>query len=229
MPFWTQQPLYLPPNRKNLLMFGKYLFDKQNEEIANRILIGDNKPNYSFDKFAVPTAHANVNWINKGEVIAGSVLINVVNSDIPCSDVDIYFHEKADAELFLSKNKTFGKTITTEHMCFYAQIAEAKVNLIWGIKYTTPEDLISGFDIRACAQTYDPASQEVIMIEGAWEDSRNKQMIMLTSARVTTVKRIIKYTKKGFAIDKFQRVIFAELLKSGFHSNELEILTGYGE
>jgi hypothetical protein len=210
-------------------MFGQYLFDKQSEEVANRILLGDNKPNCTFERYSVPLTHANVNWINKGELIAGSALINTINNSVPNSDVDIYFHSKADAELFLSRNRTHGKIITAEMMCFYAQIANTKVNLIWGINYTSPEDLISAFDIRACAQAYDPANQEVIVVEGAYEDSITKTITMLTSARAATVKRIIKYTQKGFAMDKFQRVIFAELLKGGFHTNELEIITGYGE
>ena len=229
MNFWTHPPLYMPATRSSVLVFGQYLFDKQSEEVANRILLADNKPNCTYERYSVPLTHANVNWINKGELVAGSSLINVVNPNVPNGDVDIYFHTKQDAELFLSRNQTYGKIITAEQMCFYATIAGTKVNLIWGITYTGPEDLIGAFDIRACAQAYDPSTQEVILVEGAWEDSRNKAITMLTSARAATVKRIIKYTQKGFTMDKFQRVIFAELLKGGFHTNELEIITGYGE
>lgn len=173
---------------------------------------------------------AKVVWLNQGEIIAGSAMSHAVNSAVTPEDIDIYFHSYEDVTVFLSQNTniTIPKPLNENSICGNVYLGGAKLNLIWGIPYENSSDLISRFDIKACSIAYDPNAKKVFWISGAMKDCRDKKITMNLNPRSVSVQRILKYVAKGFGISNYQRSVFAELVKLGFHSHELELTTGYG-
>jgi hypothetical protein len=209
------------------------LYQRQLDDLANRELLLD-KPTYNFHKAIHFTQHKHdiLTFIGRGEVIAGSTMCRLINTDIEAKDVDVYFHNEEDVLTFIEVNKSELEKYSKAHGCGYAYFKRKglKYNLIWGIPYENAEDLISGFDIRACAIAYEPLGQKMgrfMAIEGALADCISKRIVYQTTARAISINRLLKYIKKGFNIDKYQRCILAELIKSGHHSPEIEINTGY--
>ena len=100
-----------------------------------------------------------------------------------------------------------------------------KINLIYGVHYTSAGYLISRFDIRACSMAIDPNQKQLYVVRGAVEDATMKRLNFNPIPRATTIKRFTKYIKRGFEADKYQNLFFVELLRSPIYSPELEILT----
>jgi hypothetical protein len=197
-------------------------------DIANKIVLGDESNYCTFETYSI-NVDTHIKWINKGEVVAGSTMSKLFNDDIVNQDIDIYFHSLEDAKEFASVNCIFHKNAegVSGSFCQMVYLSLTKINLIWGIPYDSPKDLISRFDIRACSVSLDPNTGTIYAIHGATQDCIAKQIVFNTNPRSVSVARLLKYVSKGFSIDKYQRVIFAELIKLGRHSNELELITGY--
>ena len=114
-------------------------------------------------------------------------------------------------------------------MCWNITFGNVRYNVIFGIDFNNAHDLLAGFDIRACAMSFDPSDGTFSAVSGAILDAWHKRVVFQIGSRVVSVNRLLKYTKtKNFTIDKYQRVIFAELIKFGKHSSDLELNTGYG-
>ena len=209
------------------------MFQQQMDDITENILL-DAPTNLSFDIIESVKVKDDVKWTLE-EVVAGSSISNIFNAKIATSDVDVYFKTIESANLFAKLNKVeqqvawnLVKQKDQLKMCAWVTLNNRKYNLIWGYKYKNIEDLISRFDIRACAMAYDPCWNKITLVQGALHDALDKRIVWQTTARNISVHRLIKYSKKGFTIDKYQKVIFAELLKEKFNM-ELELNTGYGE
>jgi hypothetical protein len=202
------------------------------EEIHDRVLLGHVK------KQTIKTIYANswskVTWIDRGEIIAGSYCMSLMphghdfttKVKFEPSDIDIYFKSSQDAVDFAQINKL---SITKElpAMGIHIELCSRKVNLIWGIPFNSPEDIINGFDIRACAIAYDPKSEHFIYVDGAIEDTLQGQIVFQTSARSVSIARLIKYSHRNFTVDRYQKVILAEMIKGGFHDPEVELKATY--
>lgn len=202
------------------------LFHQQLNDISNEIILGD----IALVEFhEIPCTEPNrFKWINKGELVAGSFIMRLMNSTIHAQDIDIYFHSHADATEFADKNGCLMPPQDPQHpMCVKIYMYGALVNLIWGVQYDNARDLLAGFDIRACAMAFDPTDNKFILVDKAQDDALVRKIVYQTRARAITVRRLLKYIDKSFTINKYQRVIFAELIKSGKHKNDLELSTGY--
>lgn len=217
----------IPSNFNNYSNIAREkLYETQLNELRNKVLLDDSEVSHKFlsinPKFPLITG---VTFINAGEVVAGSSMAKMANTSIQANDIDIYFHSKQDVLAFLVANKWSYNLSDLEkaQMC----IRHGDYNLIFDIPFTTPESLISKFDIRACAIAYKPSENRAVWVEGAPEDAVNKVIHFLTSPRSVSIHRLLKYIEKDFKIDKYQRVIFAELIKLGYHDSDLELTTGY--
>lgn len=233
---WLTKPEFKLSDK--ISIYGELLYKKQMDDITNNLLLEDNGDVLIHE--GVGGAKLSIKGMNMGEVIAGSALTHCVNSAIDAQDVDIYFHSKEDAlkwstyhhtRVFIDKSAypRNPPEITDSEFCANTEMYGIRFNLIWGLTYTDAKSLIAGFDIRACAIAYDPNTDKAYHVHGALQDCFNKHIIFQTNARVVSVARLIKYINKGLTIDKYQRSIFAELIKSGKHDRLLELITGYGE
>lgn len=201
------------------------LFRAQSTDISNAILLQD-VPEPKVHKLDVKSGTP-FNWLNKGELIAGSSLINRINSSVVANDIDIYFHSKEDAIEWLKINDLpYSKLSDMKSSSCVLSAKHAHLNLIWGVQFDSPEQLLSGFDIRACAIAYDPNEDKLIHVDGAIDDTKNKRIVFQVGVRNLSVHRLMKYLNKGFTVDKYQRVIFAELIKLGRHNSIIELATG---
>ncbi len=213
---------------------NKYLYDQQMEEIAEHILLGG-RMTLEYDVIPNIPAADTIKWTGV-EVVAGSSVSRQMTG-IKSEDVDIYFKDVIDAKAFADlngvgqlanwniphkaqNNRSFG--------CAWVSYKGLKLNFIWGIPFKDAQDLIYSFDIRAIAIAYDPATETIHAAKGAIRDSLAKEIVWQPSARNISVHRLLKYTAKGFSIEKHQRLIFAELLRSDRYSADLELHTGYG-
>ena len=208
-------------------------FNQQVDDIAESVLL-DTFIQVNFNTLDPVRSKPDVKWM-MDELVAGSAVSQLFNSSIPTEDVDVYFKSIDDAMLFAKLNKVdqqvkwnLAKQKDQLNVCAWVTLNNRKYNLIWGIKYNNVKELISRFDIRACAMAYDPCWDKIIMVQDALQDAMEQRIVWQTTTRHMSVHRLIKYSKKGFKIDPYQRVMFAELLKTK-HNTDLELATGYGE
>lgn len=211
----------------------------QSDIRANYILVDDVNPAVPVGsvKPSTPILQSSIKWPNRGELIAGSFMCNVVDNapSVGYEDVDIYFKGRDEVVNFLNMNPRMAQTssIATAKVAIRAVlhgppgVSNQECNLIFGVDYSSPADLITRFDIRACSIALDPGSNTVHYVVGAADDVIMQRIVYNPVPHNTTVARLVKYTKKGFEIDPYQRVFLAELLSSDNYNPELEISTGY--
>lgn len=203
---------------------------------ANYLLVGDVNANITVDVQAnkEQAVVSTIHWLGRGEIIAGSFLCNLpaiapYADPIDFNDVDIYFKSKKDVLAFMDRNKDmYMSDYNTDSNIAWKTIKDGThFNLIFGIAYKDPADLISRFDIRACSIAYDPATNEIYSVRGSLADCVMRRLIYNPIPHNTTIARLLKYTKKGFDIDPYQRIFLSELIKSKSYDPEIEISTGY--
>ena len=176
----------------------------------------------------------NVIWGN--EIVAGSAVSRFINHRIVADDIDVYFKSIEDAKQWCKNNKLTQQiqwqlASNPGHLtrCAWVTKDSCKYNLIWGVEYKDIDDLISGFDMRVCAMAINMATEEMHMVSGAIQDAYTKRIVWQPSAKALSVHRLFKYAKKGFEIDKYQRLMFVDLIQGGKYNVDLELNTGYGE
>jgi hypothetical protein len=210
----------------------------QSAQLANHLLIGDQGPTLNTLEVDV-IALTGLKFLNKGEVIAGSYVISQVHSmhggtAYDYEDIDIYFHSKEDAQEFAKLNGWWVKDFIYDKpkeegksVCAYAEVNGIKYNLIWGISFKNASELISKFDIRVCSMAFDPSCSKFLLLEGAFSDAVWHRAVFNPVPRNVSMRRLIKYVKKGYEFDNYQRLFFSELVRSDIYSAELELVTGY--
>jgi hypothetical protein len=202
---------------------------------ANYLLLGDTKAHVPVDIIKPPkmVLGSTLNWPRKDELIAGSFMSSIVQgSNVIHSDIDIYFKCKSDVDLFLSMNPKVRlmrplPLDKEDKGQILAAHGNHTLNLIYGVPYADPADLISHFDIRACSIALDPSSNTVYAVVGALGDCCNKNIIYNPIPYNTTIARLLKYIHKGFTIDAYQRLFLSELIRSEQYNADLELSTGY--
>lgn len=202
--------------------------------LASAILIKDFSPNLEIE--LLPTSlQTSFKWINRGEVIAGSYVSSRIAAalylvEVESNDIDIYFHSKQNALDFIHLNGIHinAESLQDDDICIkYSAFQGPVVNIIWGIEFKDKKHLISRFDIRACAAVYDPNDGSIYAVKGACDDIREKKIVFNPVPRATSIRRLVKYIEKGFSISRYQRLFFAQLIKSDIYSCDLELTTGY--
>lgn len=231
MDFWTQElKFFMPLN--NDLKTGESLYNYQIGHLASALIIDDYNPAVEVDVCDIISKTRFI--FPKDALISGSFVMchvakNVGHVDIQYDDIDVYLKSKADAEIFAQLNNLHGSSFNGLHfdnpMCAYGHTGKEKINLIYGVEYNSPADLISRFDIRACSMAIDPNDQKLYVVQGAIEDATRKQITFNPVPRGVSVRRLIKYLHKGFDIEKHQNVFFVELVRSHLYSQELELMT----
>jgi hypothetical protein len=205
-------------------------FEWQMNLRANYLLLGDRQQKLQVDVVhtSKPILKTPIKWINQGELIAGSFASNFIRGvNIEFSDIDIYFKSHVDALSFMSLNGLIGGVQFKQGVTMQIAASGTCLNIIHGVHYDSPEDLISRFDIRACSIALDPCTNTAYSVRGTADDCLRKRIIYNPVPHNTSIARLIKYTKKGFGIDPYQRLFLAELIKSDMYNPDLEISTGY--
>lgn len=230
MKFASSAPAYtLGVN--NTVIAGEALFRVQTNHLANALLMND------YDPLVEVSSHGFFTYSNlvfpPGSLISGSFLMLHVGAMLHlgpfmnAEDIDIYFKCKEDAVQF-AKNNGITNIKFDSPMCAYSTHYGEKLNLIYGIEYDSPANLISKFDIRACSMACDPNLNEIYVVRDAIRDMTLKEICFNPVPRAVSVRRLAKYIEKGFKIeDPYQRLFFAELIRSNIYSTELELFTGY--
>jgi hypothetical protein len=200
---------------------------------ANYLLLGDTKVNVPVDIRGLPKPllETNIKWLNREELIAGSFMSFAVQGTTltEVNDVDIYFKSKDDALQFLQQNSNMVKSSENEVLidAYLWTGKRLNFNLIFGVHYDDPADLIVHFDIRACSIAYDPSENVTYEVPGALADCCIPRVVYNPVPHNTTIARLIKYVQRGFDIDPYQRLFLAELIKSDQYNGDLELTTGY--
>lgn len=198
---------------------------------ANYLLLGDKNVNVPVTARSAPFSmiQSKILWPHRGELIAGSFMSNIAyGADIKNKDIDVYFKNEAEAVNFMNMN-----SISNHHIIAKGQVAvqvwcENQIfNLIHGIAYDDAKDLITHFDIRACSVAYDPQYNMVWNVDGSLYDAVQKRIVFNPVPHNTTIARVLKYAQRGFDMDPYQRLFFAELIRSDMYNTDLEISTGY--
>jgi hypothetical protein len=205
-------------------------YDWQMSVRANYLLLGDSVVNVPVDELKLDEQiiATKLKWIDHGELIAGSFMCQVVHdSQIDYNDIDIYFKSKEDMMKFAKVNKLVVTRFYQNSACVGVLATGSLLNLIFGVAYDNPADLISHFDIRACSIALDPNANTLYSVRGAFADCLIKRIVYNPVPHNTTIARLIKYTQKNLMIDAYQRVFLAELIKDSRYNPELEITTGY--
>ena len=228
MRFW-KGPMDRWPGHWNPHITDEAYYKWQIDQLSNSILLNDHKANIeTISRTTRQPARTVYKWPNNGELVAGSFVAHTfLNRDIEYGDIDIYFKTPEDASRFAALNNMFIGIVERDHVATTVVLDKTIINLIWGVKYSSAEDLVTSFDIRASSIAFDPNTSLVTAVKGAHEDAQNKVIIFNPVPKHTTVNRVVKYTKKGFTIDKYQRLFFAELIRSEKYNPTLELTTGY--
>ena len=216
---WTSSPL----------LKEEALYKEQFAALTSALLLNDF--NCPMPTLIATATMAYKTFYPKGSLVSGSFIANEIGTQLgrplPVKDVDIYFKSKEDAQFFLETNKVFyQKNTFKSDMCAYIQRSGAVYNLIYGVQYETPADLISGFDIRACSVALDPNNSELHFVKGAVSDILGRHIVWNYVPKKMSVSRLVKYVEKGFKIDSYQRLFFIELLRSNIHDSSFELATG---
>jgi hypothetical protein len=227
--FWKQRPKFFIPLAGQKLLINEPLFKYQMNHLTSALLIDDYNPQVEIDSCSFGTKPCLK--FPDGALISGSFIMSLVAQQLngtllTWDDIDIYFKTQADAEFFVKMNQKDLSTFDFKSpICAYGFYGSDKVNLIYGVQYDSPAHLISRFDIRACSMAVDPNKEVLYVVRGAPDDASRKILAFNPVPRGVSVRRLIKYTKKGFEMDTHQGVFFAELIKSDIYSAELELST----
>lgn len=91
-----------------------------------------------------------------------------------------------------------------------------KVQLIYNQPYSSIEDLLSTFDIRACKLAYNYGHNQLVYASNAASDIKLKEIVLDNiTYPVATLSRIEKYKRKGYTIsDKEMRKYFLSVFDS---------------
>lgn len=216
----------LPPRKT-----GEELFRWQCDILGNYLLLKDKRPILPITTYPTKT-NDKLKWLNKGEIVAGSYAASCICSllkinPIKPEDIDIYFKSKQDAKAFSDTNGMHNICGWDGEVCSISKFEGISFNLIYGVEFDSPQELISSFDIRAISIAIDPNKHEVHVVDGAIQDLADKTLVFNPTPRATSIKRLIKYTQREFKVEAYQRLFFAELLRSDIYSPDIELTTGY--
>ena len=229
--FWLTPPKI---NRFNYnAVDEEVMYKYQTNHLASALLIQDYDPAITITSHPTNGVKTKFQWINRGEIVSGSfATISALQAvglatRFEAKDLDIYFHSKDDVKDWCKLNGVGTYGIDQSQICYYVQHCNIDFNLIYGIPYTDAAQLISKFDIRACSVAYDPNTTLFHSVDGALYDAMSMKIVFNPVPRGVSVNRLTKYIQKGFTIDKYQRLFFAELVRTDIYSKELELTTGY--
>jgi hypothetical protein len=198
---------------------------------ANYLILGDKEVNVPVDVISSPlkVLETNLVWLHRGELIAGSFMSNLQTiSKMENTDIDIYFKNIVDVNDFLYANPIQRLHVMNEtKVAMQVHYDNQILNLIHGVAFDDAKDLITHFDIRACSIAYDPQWNLIHVVRGALHDAAGKCIVFNPVPHNTTVARVVKYAKRGFDMDPYQRLFFSELIKSDMYNPDLELSTGY--
>jgi len=226
--FWKTEPKFFIPLHTTTLVKGEELYKWQMNHLGSALLLEDRISPVEIESCSA-NAHASFTF-PLGSLISGSFAMHYVIKNmgyglgvVQYDDIDVYFKSKVDAESFAKKYHMYASF--DNPMCAYVNCNGNKFNLIYGVEYNTPGDLISRFDIRACSMAIDPNNDVLHIVKGAIEDATNRRITFNPVPRGVSIRRLAKYIKKNFTIDGHQSLFFAELVRSDIYSPELELMT----
>lgn len=225
--FWTEHPKFFVPMAGTELKLGKDLYDYQLNHLANALIVDDYNPNIDIDTCQIQAVTPFK--FPDGALISGSFVMHhavkvLSGADIKFDDIDVYFKSKEDAQSFVKMNQGNGFNFDNP-MCSYNYIGPNKFNLIYGVDFESPGNLISRFDIRACSMAIDPNTNTLHVVRGSLEDATRKLITFNPVPRGVSIRRFTKYIQKGFTADKYQNLFFVELLRTEIYKPELELMT----
>ena len=152
--------------------------------------------------------------VKNGVVLAGGALRSLVDYTDTICDYDLFFLDKTRVQsvrdYFLSKDyNLIFECPKGELFTYYSADTEIKVQIILKREYKDCYDLINSFDVRACCAAYD--GNQFYTNEGFVFDNLNKLInINKIEYPVATLRRIAKYSAKGFTLTSQASQYFVE-------------------
>lgn len=152
--------------------------------------------------------------VKDGVILAGGALRYLVDCTDSICDYDLFFLDRSKVqsaqEYFLSKDyNLIFECPKGELFTYYNKDSNTKVQLILKRDYKDCYDLISSFDIRACCAAYD--GEQFYTNGGFVFDNLNKLInINKIEYPVATLRRIAKYSAKGFTLTPQASQYFVE-------------------
>lgn len=144
----------------------------------------------------LPAPIKNERWI-----AGGALRRTLINMPLD-SDVDYFFSSEQSFKEFCSELEELGakETASNEHQKTFAITVGKKDILVQGIRinyYESIEDVLDSFDFTITQFGYDGESL-YCGDYSLWDLSRRKLALHKLTYGVSTVRRMIKYTKQGF-------------------------------
>lgn len=156
-----------------------------------------------------------------GPWIAGGAVRRALNGEKLDSDFDFFFASEEQAKKFASDLAGLGavKMASTEMAATYTlpaempeegiYLPEMKVQLITFQFFTYPEAVIEAFDFTLSQFAYD-GEAVYLGAFSLWDVARKRIVIHKVTYGVSTVRRLLKYSRQGYAVCSGA---LAELLK----------------
>lgn len=138
-----------------------------------------------------------------GPWLAGGALRSALIGQKPDSDWDFFFRDADQFEAFVASIKTMPgatRVAKTEHHITFTAKVDGKAITVQAIRidyYANIEALLDSFDFTICQFGYDGTDLHCGEFS-LWDLARKKLAIHRLTYGVSTVRRLIKYTRKGF-------------------------------
>lgn len=159
----------------------------------------------------------NLGLLSESVWLAGGALRTLVDSEDVVCDFDIFF--KSSEAIVDTKNKLSSAGFENIYECpngflFTYRKDSAKIQLVCRSEYTTPERLLDTFDFTAACAATD--GNVLYYTFNFVKDVKHKKLRLhgLTYP-VATLKRIVKYSRKGYKISEVAKEFVTAVNKAG--------------
>ena len=138
----------------------------------------------------------------RGPWLAGGAIRRTVLGQSLDSDFDYFFYDEAQLRAFADAIVALGGTLekSTEHHESYRVLIDGKSRLVQCIKfkyYETAEQVVESFDYTICQLASD-GSRLIVGEHTLWDLGRKRLAIHEITYPVSTMRRMLKYTRQGF-------------------------------
>lgn len=168
-------------------------------------------------------------------VAGGSVLRTFMGLPID-TDVDLFFPNESVYNVsleLLRKHATFIRESKFSHtfeilLEYHGREMKVKTQIIRQVYKEKAVDIINGFDLSICQIAFD--SERIVCPQETIEDLKSKRMTILINNithPVSTLKRVLKYSQRGYTVDDKNLKEFTDNFFIPMNSDKETELEGY--
>lgn len=160
-----------------------------------------NNRDTSFDKFI--ELYNDLEIKNTSHWLAGGIVRRAISNKKLDSDWDFFFHNKTDFDIFIDKTKAMGgeflsKTKNNQSFVYRKNDYTYTIQAINVQYYETLEHVLDTFDFTICQ--FGLLDEDTIMCGNfsLYDLGRKRLVVNKVTYGISTIRRLIKYSKQGF-------------------------------